>query len=101
MYSIFDLIFKAILFKNAKHLKNSSRYNYLKKNELANLRHKANILNIDTLVNNSVLIETQKNTKKTDKPNVDFYHYFLRPSDLAIKYIPLNLLGSNIKARQG
>ncbi|MDR3112740.1 MAG: hypothetical protein LBU09_00005, partial [Endomicrobium sp.] len=87
--------------KNISHIEYGNRTKYLAVNPLANLRHKVNILNIDTLVNNSVLIETQTNTKKQDKPNVDFYHYFFTPVRFGNKVYTVKLVGEQYKGETG
>ena len=63
------------------HIKNSSQFIRLQKDKKARKRHNKEVLNIDTLIQNSVLIEIAPNTKpnKKGKKNVESYYYFYVP----------------------
>ena len=66
-----------ILNKKKGHIINGSQYGKLDKNEI--LKRDKQLLNIDNLIQNSVLIERVNNTKKDKKPDVDEYFYFYTP----------------------
>ena len=66
-----------LLNKKKNHIINGSQFGKLDKKQI-NSRNKK-LLNIDSLISNSVLIEKVENTKKDKKPNVDNYYYFYTP----------------------
>ncbi|MDR0646171.1 MAG: hypothetical protein LBG46_04225, partial [Elusimicrobiota bacterium] len=84
-----------------KHLRKSSRFRFLKRNPDAKERRDVNLLSIDRLVNNSVLIEIAPNTKTTEKPNVEFYHYFYTPIRIGKDTYTIRLVAEQMKGETG
>ena len=66
-----------LLNKKRSHIINGSRYGKLTPKEFKARNNQ--LLNVDTLIKNSVLIEKVENTKKDKKPDVDNYYYFYTP----------------------
>lgn len=67
--------------RRKEHIKDGSQYVRLQKDKKAKKRHEKEVLNIDTLIQNSVLVEIAPNTKtnKKGKKNVESYYYFYVP----------------------
>lgn len=66
-----------LLNKKKNHIIYGSKNNKLNKTQYKQRNNQ--LLNIDSLINNSILIEKVENTKKDKKPDVDNYYYFYTP----------------------
>ena len=84
--------------RKMRHVINSSLYEYLNypQNKEWKKRHQASLLNIDRLIINSVLIESELNRKKKAKPNVARYHHFYLPIKVRDKLYTARIVGEEM-----
>lgn len=84
--------------RKMRHFINSSLYEYLNypQNKEWKKRHQASLLNIDRLIINSVLIESELNRKKKAKPNVARYHHFYLPIKVRDKLYTARIVGEEM-----
>lgn len=58
---------------------------------------RASVLSIADLIKSSVLIESAENTKQSQKPNVQRYHYFYVPISMNGKNFTIKIVGEEMK----
>ena len=85
--------------RKMRHVINSSLYKSLNypKNKEWKIRHQASLLNIDRLIINSVLIESEPNRKTKKKANVANYHHFYLPIKVRDKLYTARIVGEELK----
>lgn len=87
--------------RRKKHLKDSSRHDFLILNRDAKKRHDKEVLNLDTLIQNAVLCEIAPNNKKSKKPNVENYYYFYVPVKLGQHIYTVKLAAEEMVSEKG
>ena len=87
--------------RRKKHIKDSSRHDFLILNRDAKKRHDKEVLNLDTLIQNAVLCEIAPNNKKSKKPNVENYYYFYVPVKLGQYIYTVKLAAEEMVSEKG
>lgn len=85
--------------RKMRHFINSSLYKVLhfRRNKEWKSRHQASVLNIDKLIRNSVLIESEPNRKGDKKKDVAKYHHFYIPIKGGDKLYTARIVGEEMK----
>jgi hypothetical protein len=85
--------------RKMRHFINSSLYKVLhfRRNKEWESRHQASVLNIDKLIRNSVLIESEPNRKGDKKKDVAKYHHFYIPIKVGDKLYTARIVGEEMK----